>query len=84
MHDEAIRAAVAGMKKAEPWSEFWDDNDAEALAHAAITAFLERVDPATLVPVMQETRLDGARVRFSDAYGEVLARAMLAQLRREL
>ena len=49
MHEEARRHAREAMKKAEPWSDFWDDNDADALVLAAITAFLakahENTDP---------------------------------------
>lgn len=92
-HDDALRAAREAVKAAltgdgEGWYRPLNDDGADWIAddaaRAAITAFLDRLDPASLVPAMQAAALDGQRVRFSDEYGEVVARAALAQLRKEI
>ena len=80
MHDEAIRAAGNALYDAipAPWH-----GDVDAIARAAITAFLERVEVSGGMRQRGERAVDHMPPNRDDE--ECVAfRAMLAQLRREL
>jgi len=46
-HTAAMEAAREAMKRAEPWSSFWGDDDADVLVRAAIAGFLAKLHENT-------------------------------------